>query len=697
MEKTEVISKINKILESKEIENRVKPLIKLFFIGKANLEDLDANELKSQIELLVSKIKNVEFSSSEKIVTAYEKDFQVLTINKNLFTEGRVDEAILPIFMKFEEALNPNNKLNFSNHIEDFLNAGKVAIAASAPINNKLYKMYEMAKACYGDSVHKVPEFSKDALWKGVCSKYNEALNKMIITGKDDKFGILNGANLFHNEVFTTELLTDSDFEGPFKTEEFARKASKIIACIDSIEPSAYEKDNSLSEVNSLFDRIKTFTGYTKEMVNEAKTQEYNGNSEISQLLKSFFQVKQEDLTEEYIIDKVQEVLDKKDNWDSRIKFLIPAFFVRSQKIYNWNKDEFQERLNQLNIKIEEISFENLDDDYIMGKTSLDKIHLNSSVFLNKRGEFKWPVEKTLFHELGHITDESEREAIKIKESLQMPLIGQFYEWTNTIFERLSVGEKFYKKNNSMQLAHAGYQALAPLGSMVACAMGISEVEFANIKDKGLDYENELLAQMFSQTASENGETKNNEALEIIEKIKDIFNSYELDSSFSISKKTKNQSLANDIYSECLKLMNIRIEKDLQSGKIENMEEYKKYQSFYLKKMNFNFAHATRSDGFIFSRAPITHDIGFCNDKLSKADLLKINEENVKRTEFGFDKESLAKYKRSLTVPTKRENIFDKRIKVNSDLVNEVALKGRETNEQLELKIGEQETPENRE
>ena len=127
------------------------------------------------------------------------------------------------------------------------------------------------------------------------------------------------------------------------------------------------------------------------------------------------------------------------------------------------------------------------------------------------------------------------------------------------------------------------------------------------------------------------------------------------------------------------------------------MEEYKKYQSFYLKKMNFNFAHATRSDGFIFSRAPITHDIGFCNDKLSKADLLKINEENVKRTEFGFDKESLAKYKRSLTVPTKRENIFDKRIKVNSDLVNEVALKGRETNEQLELKIGEQEAPENRE
>lgn len=89
-------------------------------------------------------------------------------------------------------------------------------------------------------------------------------------------------------------------------------------------------------------------------------------------------------ISEEFIISKVQTVIDRKPDWDSRIKHLIIPFFIRSQKIYNWNIDEFQERLNELDLKINEIVFEDMKSITVMGDTARDKIRLNSRIFFDK-------------------------------------------------------------------------------------------------------------------------------------------------------------------------------------------------------------------------------------------------------------------------------------------------------------------------
>lgn len=265
-----------------------------------------------------------------------------------------------------------------------------------------------------------------------------------------------------------------------------------------------------------------------------------------------------------------------------------------------------------------------------------------------ENGKFAWPVAKTLFHELGHIIDENQREGVKTKERLQKPLIGQFYEWTNTIFERLANGDSFYKKKDAMQVSDSGYRALAPLGSMVSCALGIPEVEFAQIKDKGKDYENKLLESLFPK------EEKN----DVLNRVKDIFNVYNLNTDFSWNKKKNNQNLINELYSECLKIMKKRIENELQSGDIENLEEYRKHQMFYLKKMNFNFKVASKSEGFIFLRGPITHDIGFCNDQISRDDLMQIADEHIAMTEFGFDNSTLEKYSKAMVANNDRKSFI---------------------------------------
>ena len=206
----------------------------------------------------------------------------------------------------------------------------------------------------------------------------------MITTGTDNQKELLNGLRLFHNEVFTIESLTNPDFQGPYKTQVYQEHAAKIIACINTIQLKEYDKtiDTEQNKI-SLINNIKLFTGCTDEMINKSYEKRYVGDAKISSILKKSF-CETKELTEEYIVDKVQAVIDKKPEWDNRIRPLIKAFFVRSQKLYNWDADQFQERLNQLRIKTPKISFEDLHNISFLGATDKDKITLNSKVFLDK-------------------------------------------------------------------------------------------------------------------------------------------------------------------------------------------------------------------------------------------------------------------------------------------------------------------------
>lgn len=371
----EFINQINLILNQKEIDERIKPLIKLYFIGKNKVGEINIEQLNSQINDLCSEIPNVEFVSNE-IVSAYSDKSGILTVNKDLFLEEKTDEVILPVFMKFENALNQNNRREYANHIEDFVKAGRISKAASIPVSDRLNKLYEMAEYCYGDIEYKVDELAQEGSWQGMCSKYNKALNNAIITGKEDIEELTNGANLFHYEVFTSESLQDPNFEGPFKNEEYQQKAARILSCI--------ENQNNSIEKDSLVKNIKLFTGCTENMIEDSKEVTYEGNHKISSVLEATMKSNTKEISEEYIISKVQAMLERKPGWDNRIKHLIVPFFIRSQKIYDWDIDAFQERLNELDDKIDKILFEDLGDITTMGDTAMNKIRLNSRVFFDK-------------------------------------------------------------------------------------------------------------------------------------------------------------------------------------------------------------------------------------------------------------------------------------------------------------------------
>lgn len=100
-----------------------------------------------------------------------------------------------------------------------------------------------------------------------------------------------------------------------------------------------------------------------------------------------------------------------------------------------------------------------------------------------------------------------------------------------------------------MQTTQTGYEDLAPLGSMLSCALGIPEIEFAKIKDKGKDYENQLLEKIFSSS----NDSKALHGSAVLNNVKNIFDKYNLDAKHS--EKRKNQNLLNEMYSECLEII----------------------------------------------------------------------------------------------------------------------------------------------
>lgn len=278
-----------------------------------------------------------------------------------------------------------------------------------------------------------------------------------------------------------------------------------------------------------------------------------------------------------------------------------------------------------------------------------------------QNGNFAWPVSKTLFHELGHNTDKNFREGITTKEQLQNAALnqGRFYEWTNTVFERLISGNKFYKKDDAMTLSESGYEAIATLGSMFASALGISEAEFAKLKDKGKGYEKEFLTILLADAEG----NINPEIMIRIENIKKMFDTFILDAFMSPSKKMANQKILNNFYAECLELLDLRIKSDIDNGKVSNEQQYRTQQMFWLKKINSNYKYGTKHEGSRLLRKPIVHDIGYCTDNISRNEEKVISEELMSIVDFGFDNSTLSKYKRTMTT-TKDKTSFDKKIRI---------------------------------
>lgn len=648
---------IKETLDELNIDDRLKIMMISYFVGKSKIDNLSEKDFQTQLRTLCNSVKNIEFLDYPNAAVTLERDASILSINKNAFERQKSEDVMALIFSKFEEALDTTDysqearrgiiaDRGETRHAYYFLKGIEVAQSLKLPISKEQLAAAELIKMGYVNNEEGLFEHEKkERIYLDVRTEFDEKVNNMVTTGRFDIKRLAPVFNFVNSEMMDRKYERNEDITTP-DNQEYISRVISLAKNFDDYEESISKR---------IIDKLQEMTGLAIEDIASAPIEQEALDNPLKKAIEEQVSVQSEDLTDEYIEKRVESMLDRKPNWDDRIKHIVLPFFKRSAILYKWSTDQFNERLNQVDLEVKEIKFVKLGEEE-MGSTAEDHINFNADAYLDKKGEIKHLPVLTLFHELGHRTDETRREGVAFREQAGVALVGKFYEWTNTVFERVAGVGKLYRDKYGIFADDASYTDVQHAGSMISAAMGIPEVEFARLKDAG----KEAIEKFFQEKCPViTAQTKGS----MLDKINVLFSEIEYPDIFDGKTRRKNQEAFNELYELSISLMKERIDSELTSGEIENDEEYKIKQSYFLKKLNKNYEKTSKQFGKRFKKDPIIHDIGACNDDISR--------ENMKNVGGSFVEEIEALNKafhQDLVVPKKvTSESFDSRVSVQLD------------------------------
>ncbi|MBR6504175.1 MAG: hypothetical protein IKT41_00350, partial [Clostridia bacterium] len=205
--------------------------------------------------------------------------------------------------------------------------------------------------------------------------------------------------------------------------------------------------------------------------------------------------LQKEGLTKREIKKYVDELIEKnKNSYDARLAPLLYEFFLRSNKTFNWSKDEFLYKYNNFERNINTIKFAKLDQP-VKGECDFDnkEIHINENMIDKLNLEEIEPYNELIdvfYHECLHATDYDDKEELKDglfkiennkKKTINDSMLN---EYGNIIASSLiSSDTGLYIKEPLPNLD--GYESLHTPGTVFCAAFDISERTIAELKDKG--------------------------------------------------------------------------------------------------------------------------------------------------------------------------------------------------------------------
>ena len=645
METKDILKKVDML----NIDSRISLIVGSYFCAKVKSGELTEETLDTEIEKYKQKVKHFEFIKSAKIKVAYEQSGGIITINQDIDTE----ELVPLVFMKMEEALNTPNKNEIQEnsdkdvliHIKSFQEAMQLVDTLNLPCNQNLKDINNILEETFGQDGNSLnEEIKKDRGLEFMCLDSDKFLNSVVSRGENATEAMNEIVNLYRYKILT-------DRENGIDITSASYKIG-----LQTVTNSLYNLNkNNLADITKSKETIERLTQDMQiSLENKMPIEEKEDNEKNNRLYESISErvnSNQEELTREHIEQRVKELIERKPNFDRRISILLPQFFLRSANIYSWNKDDFEQRINSIDLTLDKIGFKQMGI-YTAGDTAMDEIRINSKFYLNSKGQINSDKEsilnlaKTFFHELGHNTDTTVREGVVLKDKLAKAYSNNmFYEWSNTIFERAIVGNVYEDQNGIFLNQNAGYETLANAGSMISASLGINEIEFAKLKDAGLERTTEFFDENFSYYP------------DLYEKIKTTFTVPSLKSEGRKDRRDLQQMYKN-VYDLCIDVLDARIQNDMQTGKIENIEGYQEKQKYLLKKINLNYQRASKKYGQRFEAGKVTHKTAYTTDKIEKDSLRKIGSEIYSESDFEFNNDELiTTIKSSERKPTLKERL----------------------------------------
>lgn len=232
-------------------------------------------------------------------------------------------------------------------------------------------------------------------------------------------------------------------------------------------------------------------------------------NSLLKEEIKYTFKTYRRKLLEEKVMFEIITLIQQKD-YDRRFIPFIKEYFFRSAEIYNWNRDELVKKINNFKNNVDSIEIKKLKGKCVEYNFNDKKIYINKNLLTYANDV----IIKNIFREQGYATNytkidnkvyenglysnaeenEDEKALNEYVEEVSANYLTGRVPYSNELYTTCRVSEKERKDYNNKT---------AYLASMLVAAFGISEFEFAKLKDKGRERFNEYFRARFEYLDTE--------------------------------------------------------------------------------------------------------------------------------------------------------------------------------------------------
>lgn len=294
----------------------------------------------------------------------------------------------------------------------------------------------------------------------------------------------------------------------------------------------------------------------------------YN-NSTLKEEIRYTFKTYNRKLLEEKVVFEIITLIQQKD-YDKRFIPFIKEYFFRSAEIYNWNRDELEKKINNFKSNVDSIELRKLKRKCAEYNPQDKKIYINKNLLTYSNDV----IIKNIFREQGYATNYTKIENKVYENGLYSNTNGNEDERAlneyveevsaNYLTGRVPYSNELYTTCRVSQSERKDYNnKIAYLASMLVAAFGLSEFEFAKLKDKGRARFNEYFRARFEYMDTEK---YINEFFEIVSNLQNA-----PDKIFSTKDITEQYS---KMYNLAIEILNERLEYEQANMKDEKRRAF---------------------------------------------------------------------------------------------------------------------------
>lgn len=512
------MSKIEELVDNfiaeKRYDERLVPFIKAFVLYNVKQQFWDEETAKKKIELYKNRIDEIEFINLEDEKALIDFDLKTLCINKNAIDNPSIREKMELMSAVFEEQeiavkddkINSLNfykqernyaieRLKYSTNQQDKQSILNIICNAFNRTPEEMYTItnlinQEIEENSDNEQVREFLEDLRSTFLPGINNAVKNILNATSHLQKKEEYKKIYSISLMalkfrlqnpnENKNLIQEQYNCLEREFSNIVEEYVIMGSEL----ENIKINTGWEINPVEINNQIQNELKKIQVQPEE--NEPFKQElvavddFSKEIDVKYLNQLTSNLKESDniLSQEYIEQKIEDLSIK---YEERFRPIIKEYFRRSAQVYGWTKEEFDKKIKNYTSEVKQIKIEK---DWIgaeistAGQCGHREINIRKD-FSDKRNS---SILGIFFHEEEHATDRTVRVHKTIENGLKHININ---EYATEIGAMHLVGERIYDDSLCFTHSMEGYDEFKYAGSMMAAALGISEFEFAKLRDKG--------------------------------------------------------------------------------------------------------------------------------------------------------------------------------------------------------------------